>query len=137
MPRGHVPNTDPCPSVKPQTFYRVAHRVNTDPPKPHTSIFGSTSMSLQNCRFKFRCNQSWNLLLRTEDPDLRYCTECERGVHFCTTDAQLAEAVRLGRCVAIPQNLEGAKTQESPRHKRRRGFATVGMVFPEWGEDEE
>jgi hypothetical protein len=44
---------------------------------------------------------TWDSLLTTSDKKIRYCTECDRGVHYCDDDAELNEAIRKNWCVAI------------------------------------
>ena len=57
--------------------------------------------SIRNCRFAYRCGKNWSNLAETENPDIRYCADCQREVVFCHTDAQLANSIALNRCVAI------------------------------------
>jgi hypothetical protein len=57
--------------------------------------------TIRNCRFAFKCTRTWESLIDTGRPDVRFCGECQQEVHFCHTDAQLAHAIRMNRCVAI------------------------------------
>lgn len=59
------------------------------------------SLSIRNCRFAFRCDRKWDSLKATSTEDVRYCSDCQQEVHWCSSDGQLAEAIALNRCVAI------------------------------------
>jgi len=52
----------------------------------------------------FKCPMSWDALLETEDSAIRYCEECDRGVHLCSDGEELEEAMREDLCVAIQVN---------------------------------
>ena len=93
-------------------------------------------MGIENCRFKFRCEQTWEGLTLTAHEQVRHCSECREDVHFCTTDAQLAKAIRLGHCVAIPSPAPGPDEADDPEDYEHMVHATVGVVGPAW-EDEE
>jgi hypothetical protein len=58
-------------------------------------------IEIRNCRFAFRCEMTWEKLISTEREDIRYCSECDRGVYRCGTDDELAEAIKYNRCVAV------------------------------------
>ncbi|RZW16516.1 MAG: hypothetical protein EX260_09810 [Desulfobulbaceae bacterium] len=76
---------------------------------------------IRNCRFKFKCGAAWEHLDATEAPGVRYCGGCERDVHLCETDDELAKAIRENHCVAIPR--EGSEA--APR-------MAVGMMETEY-----
>lgn len=59
------------------------------------------SVDIRNCRFAYRCPMTWDVLLKTENDAIRYCVECDRGVHLCKTDDQLSEAIKENKCVAV------------------------------------
>ena len=59
------------------------------------------NIGIDNCRFAFRCTQTWDSLTNTEIESIRYCAECDRGVHLCKSDVELAEAISNNWCVAI------------------------------------
>ena len=58
-------------------------------------------INIRNCNFAFRCTQTWNSLKKTEHKRIRYCSDCNRGVHFCKTDQELTKAIHKNWCVAI------------------------------------
>jgi hypothetical protein len=94
-------------------------------------------MGIENCRFKFRCEQTWDGLTQTPDPRVRHCSECREDVHFCTTDEQLAKAIRQGHCVAIPDQVPGPDEADDPEDSRDHWHVTVGVPAPPWDEDDE
>ena len=56
---------------------------------------------IRNCTFAFRCTQTWDSLSPTNDSSVRYCKDCDRGVHLCRTDSELTDAIKQNYCVAI------------------------------------
>ena len=44
---------------------------------------------------------TWDSLLETSDSKIKYCHECDRGVHFCEDDEELNHALMNDWCVAI------------------------------------
>lgn len=61
----------------------------------------------------YRCPRSWQSLVPTESPDVRYCTACERPVFYCQTAEELNEHTARGDCVAFasePEDLSGRIT---------------------------
>jgi uncharacterized protein (TIGR02996 family) len=59
---------------------------------------------VENCQFRWRflCPQKWSHLEPTVNPEVRYCSSCQRAVYYCHTieDAR-ARAGGAGECVAI------------------------------------
>jgi len=58
-------------------------------------------MTIRNCIFAFKCTAKWDELTPTENDKVNFCQDCQREVHLCEDDNELATAVRLNRCVAI------------------------------------
>jgi hypothetical protein len=80
--------------------------------------------AIRNCRFAFRCDKQWHDLTETTFQEVRFCSDCERDVFLCTTDAQLSEAVRLNRCIALVE----VNPDEDGSASRPRDF--VGLPAP-------
>ena len=59
------------------------------------------NVSIRNCRFAFKCDRKWDDLTETREGEIRFCNVCEKEVHFCSDDQELARNVRLNRCVAF------------------------------------
>ena len=59
------------------------------------------NVSIRNCRFAFKCDRKWDDLTETREGEIRFCNVCEKEVHFCEDDDQLARSVKLNRCVAF------------------------------------
>jgi hypothetical protein len=51
-------------------------------------------------QFKFECSKTWETLSTTGRDDIRHCSECERDVHYCFTDADMLGHAEAGHCVA-------------------------------------
>ncbi len=62
--------------------------------------------TIRNCQFAFKCKVSWDELAHTHATEIRFCRDCQREVYFCYDDDELAEAIRLNRCVAIQQDTD-------------------------------
>jgi hypothetical protein len=69
-------------------------------------------MFIRNCTFGFKCAVEWDGLSETSDSSVRFCLDCQREVYFCKTTEQLADAIRLNRCVAV--RLESGARQSMP-----------------------
>ena len=63
----------------------------------------SDSSDIRNCEFAFKCPKRWQELTSIDGGDLeiRFCSKCEQKVYRCTTDAEIALAIKANRCVAI------------------------------------
>ena len=63
----------------------------------------SDSSDIRNCKFAFKCPKRWQELtsIDGDDPEIRFCSKCEQKVYRCTTDAEIALAIKENRCVAI------------------------------------
>jgi hypothetical protein len=53
----------------------------------------------------------------TDKDDVRFCSECQREVHFCADVYELANAVALNRCVAIIVEVHVGKYFMTGMHK--------------------
>jgi len=62
--------------------------------------------TLRNCVLQYRCPNNWDDLTETVDQDIRFCGECQKEVHFCYTDKELTDSIRLNRCIAFFSNDE-------------------------------
>jgi len=93
-------------------------------------------MGIANCRFKFRCIQTWESLSPTEDRRIRHCSECAEDVHLCATDSQLAQAIKKGLCVAIPAEALDEDEAQDPEVYEDIPIDMVGRVDPgTWGDE--
>jgi sulfur relay (sulfurtransferase) complex TusBCD TusD component (DsrE family) len=64
-------------------------------------IFIDGELTIRNCAFAFKCTAKWQDLTKTSNVLINFCEDCQREVYFCENDDELANAVRLNRCVAI------------------------------------
>jgi hypothetical protein len=61
---------------------------------------------IRNCVFAFKCSADWaNMKVVSEDAlheqEIRFCESCQKEVHYCGDDDELATNIRLNRCIAI------------------------------------
>lgn len=59
-------------------------------------------MDKTDCRVNYKCPKAWGDLNKTDNPDVRYCNQCEKNVHFCADVDALKEANIEDLCVAVP-----------------------------------
>jgi hypothetical protein len=72
------------------------------------------SALIRNCEFKFKCDQSWDLLLRTEHyiyDKVRFCPVCEKNVYMVMNEVELFLAIEQNKCIAIPFDITSIKEQ--------------------------
>ena len=58
-------------------------------------------LTIRNCVFAFKCTAQWSELTATDDEKISFCDDCQKEVHLCEDDEELAKSVRLNRCIAI------------------------------------
>ena len=56
---------------------------------------------IRNCEFRFKCPKDWDSLLKTHDPKVRHCNECNRRVVYCKKASELQRAIIDNDCVAV------------------------------------
>ena len=55
---------------------------------------------IRNCTFTYECPTTWDDLLATDNPRIRYCKTCDRGVYLVESDKKFRKLVKKGRCIA-------------------------------------
>lgn len=58
-------------------------------------------MKIKACDFAFRCNAAWEDMRPLNAHGSRHCSDCNRAVQWCETEADLIAAVSRGDCVAV------------------------------------
>ena len=56
---------------------------------------------IRNCPIQIRCTKKWSQLLETSDSLVRFCDDCQKNIYYCSTDDEIAAALRLNKCVAM------------------------------------
>lgn len=60
------------------------------------------------CKFKVLCDMDWDdLTIIDKYPNIKFCSECSKDVHYCSTYDQLQEEIKNGHCVALGEELAG------------------------------
>ena len=61
---------------------------------------------IDNCEFKvkYKCPQLWKDLQGTDNPDARYCNECEKEVYRCNDEKEVKKHIELKHCIATEGN---------------------------------
>lgn len=59
------------------------------------------------CALSFECPKEWADMGHTEEPEVRFCDQCERPVHLVRSEAAFLDHAEAGRCVALPEGLPG------------------------------
>ena len=76
-------------------------------------VYDADGTQVRNCKVAFKCPQFWSELQETEDSEIRHCKDCNKNVYRCTTDEDIADAIKRDRCVAImPYFDESAQWRE-------------------------
>ena len=65
------------------------------------------SEQIRNCEFRFKCPKDWWELQPTKISTERFCTQCQKTVHFCRNQTELHDAIVKDLCVAIEIEPEG------------------------------
>jgi hypothetical protein len=68
--------------------------------------------TITNClngspKFRFQCPKVWSALTRTSNDSIRFCTECQRDVHWCETSGLALRLGKTGKCVAVADDFMG------------------------------
>jgi hypothetical protein len=77
----------------------------------------SSSTTIRNCHFRYRCHMEWSDLTRTQEDGIRHCSVCDKNVYLCKTEAELFVAIIENRCVAIPADIVEKHSYESISEK--------------------
>ena len=61
---------------------------------------------IDNCEFKvkYKCPLLWKDLQGTDNPDARYCNECEKEVYRCNDEKEVKKHIELKHCIATEGN---------------------------------
>ena len=57
--------------------------------------------SVENCKFKFTCNKSWDEFKQTSIENIRHCGECNKDVHLVLTHKEFDSAIQNNYCIAV------------------------------------
>jgi len=60
---------------------------------------------IDNCPLSYVCDEKWEELIETPNPDIKHCSKCATNVHWVKRKGALNEAKSLGRCVAFNRGL--------------------------------
>lgn len=64
-------------------------------------------IQINNCPLVYQCPKTWERLTITPNPDVRYCEECSKNVHYCYGTTQVEEYLNRGYCIAVKPGLYG------------------------------
>ena len=62
-----------------------------------------TNRTIRNCPipvFRRVCPQQWEALTQTDQPNVRYCEQCNQNVFLVSTDEETLSHARAGHCIA-------------------------------------
>lgn len=57
--------------------------------------------AIENCDFSYLCPKQWEKLEATDQPTVRFCENCQKNVHYCTTVREARDLASEGHCVAV------------------------------------
>lgn len=64
-----------------------------------------TKEYIRNCSWGYSCEQFWEVLDDTQDPQIKFCNDCQKEVHRCETKEELVNNIAMNRCVNFPSTL--------------------------------
>ena len=92
-------------------------------------------MTIENCRFEFKCPKQWSELQDDGKLDSRFCDVCEQRVYLCVTDDELRTRAAAGECVVIFR-VRAASSKTTSRPKRESARRIKGLTGrPAWPRD--
>ena len=63
-----------------------------------------SQVSIERCGLVTPCRQRWDALEALKDqPDVRFCGQCQRAVFLARDDIEFDSHAVLGRCIAVLQ----------------------------------
>lgn len=85
-------------------------------------LYARTEQSL--LQFRVRCPLRWeNLQAIGDDPTVRFCSECQRSVHYCMTMQDVQRHARSYRCVAVDASVMREETDDYD------SYTTLGVII--------
>ena len=61
----------------------------------------NSNATIRNCTFAYKCNMNFDELNDTDNRNIKFCTQCQREVHYCATDEEIVDAIQRNKCIAI------------------------------------
>lgn len=89
--------------------------------------------TISNClEWQFQCPRQFAKLQTTQNPKVRYCDVCDKGVHVCYNIEELGHHIKQSHCVAFVQTSSSASTSSPPMWKTVAGATSMGgMRMPQ------
>jgi hypothetical protein len=57
--------------------------------------------AIERCTFELDCPKRWSELEPTDNDGVRFCSACDKDVHYCVSVAEAKAHARNGACVAL------------------------------------
>lgn len=87
---------------------------------------------IRNCPWGYSCTKEWADLSDTRDEDIRFCTDCQKEVHWVDSREELAESVLLNRCVSFRALLiDSILVGEEISGERDGSITLTGLATPD------
>jgi len=92
-----------------------------------------SKLEIENCgpendwdrlAFRYACPKKWEKLDPTGDSKIRYCGECHKTVHYCSSIAEAAQHGNAGDCIAVQLSVIHRKNEFAPRREEM----TMGVI---------
>ena len=92
----------------------------------------------QNLQFRYQCPKSWESLTSTDDATVRFCNQCSKNVHFCSSLTEVSDHASSDHCVAFSPRLSRTEAlQEYDRNSFFEEAPTNPGFDPEITDDSE
>jgi len=88
--------------------------------------------AIERCdvKFEFQCPKEWGALARTNQPHVRYCSSCQRQVHYAISIDLARQLATRGECVVVDIVPLRRRGDLDPRPPVRLGGMIAPMPMP-------
>lgn len=87
---------------------------------------------IRNCPWGYKCDKQWLDLNETANSNIRFCTDCQRDVHWVDNAEQLASAVADDLCVSFSTLLIKPLHRTEPDNLQTTGRPFDTDSFEPW-----
>lgn len=82
---------------------------------------------IRNCAWGFSCDAKWEKLSETPENKVRFCETCQREVHRCDDEGEIASNIVLNRSVSFSSNAVDTISQNDfgwgkPKQQQQGGW---------------
>ena len=87
-----------------------------------------TKEYIRNCAWGFSCDAKWDKLNETPDYNVKFCETCQREVHRCNDESEIASNIVLNRSVSFSSDAVDTIKQSIPSQQDGWGVPKKNVV---------